>query len=77
MVSDNGTCFVGEVFQMSMSRNGIKPIKVGPKHPASNGLAERAVQSVRGSQSDVTRKPGHQVGEVFVQKPEYTSCDHG
>ena len=47
VVSDNGTCFVGEVFQTFMSRNGIKHIKVAPKHPASNGLAERAVQSVK------------------------------
>ena len=46
-VSDNGTCFVSEVFQTFMSRNGIRHIKVAPKHPASNGLAERSVQSVK------------------------------
>ena len=47
MVSDNGTCFVSEVFQTFMGRNGIRHIKVAPKHPASNGLAERSVQSVK------------------------------
>ncbi|XP_064653028.1 uncharacterized protein K02A2.6-like [Lineus longissimus] len=47
IVSDNGTNFVSEVFQTFMSRNGVKHIKVAPKHPASNGLAERAVQSVK------------------------------
>ena len=47
VVSDNGTCFVSEVFQAFMSRNGIRHIKVAPKHPASNGLAERSVQSVK------------------------------
>ena len=47
VVSDNGTCFVSEVFQTFMSRNGIRHIKVAPKHPASNGLAERSVQSVK------------------------------
>ena len=36
VVSDNGTCFVSEVFQTFMSRNGIRHIKVAPKHTASN-----------------------------------------
>ena len=44
VVSDNDTCFVSEVFQSFVSWNGIKTIKVAPKHPASNRLAERAVQ---------------------------------
>ena len=47
VISDNGTCFVREVFQTFMSRNGIIHIKVALKHPASNGLAERSLQSVK------------------------------
>ena len=47
VVSDNATNFCSEIFQTFMSRNGIKHIKVAPKHPASNGLAERTVQSVK------------------------------
>uniref|UniRef100_H3A351 Integrase catalytic domain-containing protein n=1 Tax=Latimeria chalumnae TaxID=7897 RepID=H3A351_LATCH len=47
IVSDNGTCFVGEVFQSFVSKNRIKRIKVAPYHPTSNGLAEKAVQSVK------------------------------
>ena len=47
VVSDNGTCFVSEVFQTFKSRNGIRHIKVAPKHPASNGLAEPSVQCVK------------------------------
>ena len=38
---------VSEVFQTFVSRNGVKHLKVAPKHPASNGLAERMVQSVK------------------------------
>ena len=45
VVSDNGPCFASSVFSEFMRQNGIQDIKVAPYHPASNGLAERAVQT--------------------------------
>ena len=75
MVSDNGTCFVSEVFQTFMGRNGIRHIKVAPKHPASNGLAEHSVQSVKEGINKMTTG-SLKVGEVSVQVQKYTAFHH-
>ena len=47
VVTDNGTCFISEEFASCMSNNGIQHICVAPYHPASNGKAERAVQTFK------------------------------
>ena len=47
IVTDNGTCFTSEEFATCMLNNGIQRICVAPYHPASNGMAERAVQTFK------------------------------
>ena len=47
IASDNGTPFVSEEFFTFLTNNGVHHVQTAPKHPSSNGLAERAVQTVK------------------------------
>ncbi|KAK8782853.1 hypothetical protein V5799_015806 [Amblyomma americanum] len=48
IVSDNGTAFTSEKYADFLSKNGIRRILIPPYHPASNGAAERVVQTIKG-----------------------------
>ena len=49
LVTDNGPKFVAEEFETFTKCNGIKHVKSAPYHPASNGLTECFVQSLKES----------------------------
>ena len=49
LVSDNGPQFTSATFTEFMNRNGIHHSRSAPYHPATNGAAERVVQTLKRS----------------------------
>ena len=47
LVTDNGSVFTSSEFEEFTKKNGIRHLRSAPYHPATNGLAERAVQSIK------------------------------
>uniref|UniRef100_H3ATK4 Integrase catalytic domain-containing protein n=1 Tax=Latimeria chalumnae TaxID=7897 RepID=H3ATK4_LATCH len=47
VVTNNGPQFTSVEFQQFLNFNGIKHTRVSPYHPASNGAAERCVQTLK------------------------------
>lgn len=49
LVSDNGPQFTSEEFASFLKANGVRHVRSAPFHPATNGLAERFVQTFKHS----------------------------
>ena len=54
IVSDNGSAFTSDEFSKFTKQNGIEHIKTSPYHPATNGLAERSVQTFKAGLKRIT-----------------------
>ena len=54
--TDNGTSFVSEEFKQFLEEIGISHIRSSPYHPATNGLAEKAVQIFKKDSRSITQE---------------------
>lgn len=65
IVTDNGSGFVSKEFELFLKKNGIKHTTSAPYHPASNGLAERAVQIVKKGLKETTGTVNTRLAKVL------------
>ena len=56
LVTDNGLAFSSQEFASFIKANGIKHVTSIPYHPASNGLAEKAIQTFKATIRKLTKK---------------------
>jgi transposase InsO family protein len=66
IVSDNATCFKSDEFQFFCKTNGITHLTGAPYHPATNGAAERLVQTFKQALRKLTLKPKQALQEFLM-----------
>ena len=54
IISDNASSFTSKEFSRFCALNGIKHVRCAPYHLSSNGVAERAVQTIKSGLKKVT-----------------------
>ena len=64
VVADNASIFTSEKFKLFTKQNGIPHVTSAPCHPASNGLAERGVQTFKGI---MKKTPGDSINTCVVR----------
>ena len=67
IVSDNATSFASEEFQSWCRERGITHLKGAPYHPATNGAAERLVQTFKQALSKSSLPPQAALQEFLMQ----------
>jgi len=76
IVSDNGPAFASEEFQQWCIVRGITHLTGAPHHPATNGAAERLVQSFKPA-TKKSEKSKEAALQEFLMQYRKTSVPHG
>ena len=76
IVTDNGSQFTSSEFQRFTKANGIKHIRSAPYHAATNGEAERCVQTFKKSLKAAKSDPGNLQFKLAQFLLSYRSTPH-
>ena len=58
IVTDNGSAFTSKKLEIFLQQNGIQQTRTAPYHPASNGQAERTVQTSKTTSNKMLNEKG-------------------
>lgn len=76
LVTDNGTHFTGKEVKKLCTKNGIVHRFTAPHHPATNGLAERAVQLFKKKLEQLQGEPGTLKNKIIDILVKYRTTPH-
>ena len=76
LVSDNGPQFTAEEFQLFLKKNGVKHVTSARYHPATNGLAERFIQTMKQSLTSMKEDLGSMQTKLSKFLMKYRNTPH-
>ena len=76
LVSDNGPHFTAEEFQLFLKKNGVKHVTSARYHPATNGLAERFIQTIKQSLTSMKEDLGSMQTKLSKFLMKYRNTPH-
>ncbi|CAB4028058.1 Transposon Tf2-9 poly [Paramuricea clavata] len=76
LVSDNGPQFTAEEFQLFLKKNAVKHVTSAPYHPATNGLAERFIQTMKQSLTSMKEDLGSTQTKLSKFLMKYRNTPH-
>lgn len=76
LASDNGSVFTSISFSTFMQRCGIKHVRSAPYHPATNGVAARAEQTVKQGLTKTTKGTINERVTKFLLQYRITNPTH-
>ncbi|CAB4028524.1 uncharacterized protein K02A2.6-like, partial [Paramuricea clavata] len=76
LVSDNGPQFTAEDFQLFLKKNGVKHVTSAQYHPATNGLAERFIQTMKQSLTSMKEVLGSTQTKLSKFLMKYRNTPH-
>ena len=77
LVSDNGTAFCSHRFRQFCMQRGVKQLFTAPRHPSSNGMAERFVRTMKEMLERITEGDFQRKLDIALESQRSTPGEDG